>query len=512
MIFTRLRIENERDVRNRLGREVTLEEIYADADFSSIIDMPNAAIMQQEIKCEQRLWSPVYTTLQLIKKRRKRGDKIIFISDMYLPSSVIHAWLYQNSIFQEGDDIYISGEIGKTKNSGELYTHIAQLHNLKYSNWHHWGDNKISDYKQPKRLGIHPHLINIPYTPYEMYWRERLFCSKIQFNSICAGISRAINASYISSPSVDITTDIIAPLLCTYVYRVLKNAEKDQVKHLFFASRDAKILLDIAKVIHPYFPSIKNLQYFYVSRSALRESSSEDIISYFEQIGLANSQEKVGIIDTGSSGNQGCTFERINTILQSGGYNTAKGYFLHYQNAKDKSIYGEISEFPICYLSWLNPGDLQLLHSNVIEGFFTMTDDSSLKRYNKETLVFKDTDDLYYEDKSKLVNLHFDICIRWIQYAMDANLLPYLDNVFNNIAIPTLFDFWKRTPARYVKALVGYKIDNKPFVIEIRTKHLLKMVCGTKMAKWLIWKEGSMSLSIYGRILCKLRKIKNRHL
>ena len=507
MIFTRLRIENERDVRNRLGREVTLEEIYADADFSSIIDMPNAAIMQQEIKCEQRLWSPVYTTLQLIKKRRKRGDKIIFISDMYLPSSVIHAWLYQNSIFQEGDDIYISGEIGKTKNSGELYTHIAQLHNLKYSNWHHWGDNKISDHKQPKRLGIHPHLINIPYTPYEMYWRERLFCSKIQFNSICAGISRAIRASYEPSSTIDITVDVIAPLLCTYVYRVLKKAEKDQIKYLFFASRDAKILLAIAKEIHSFFPSILNLQYFNVSRSALRQSSLEDIISYFKQIGLANKTDKVGIVDTGCSGNPGCTFERINNALVQNGYMAAKGYFIHYQNPEDKSIYWEFSESPLCYLTYLKSGELQQYHSSIIEGFFTMTTDVSLDKYERSKLIFKESEDTCCANKETLVNLHFDICRHWIQYATQTQMLSYMDDICEQIALPTFIDFCQHAPKHYAEALLNCEVDDKPLLLKLSIVHLIRILSGEKMSNFLIWKEGGMSLSIVGWIIKIIKKL-----
>lgn len=510
MIFVRIRIESEREVRSHLGREVTLDEIYAEADFSCLTTLPNKLIMQQEIECEQQQWSPVITTLQLINQRRNEGDKIIFISDMYLPSSPIKEWLYQNSFFKEGDSIFISGEIGKTKYSGELYTYLADSLNLNFSQWNHWGDNKLSDCKRPKRHGIHSHLVNVSYTYYETYWRERLFCSKVQFNSICAGISRAIKASYEPSSTIDITVDVIAPLLCTYVYRVLKKAEKDQIKYLFFASRDAKILLAIAKEIHPFFPSIQNLQYFNVSRSALRQSSLEDIISYFKQIGLANKTDKVGIIDTGCSGNPGCTFERINNALVQNGYMAAKGYFIHYQNPRDKSIYWEFSESPLRYLTNLKSGELQQYHSSIIEGFFTMTTDVSLDKYERGKLIFKENDDTCCANKEAIVNLHFDICRHWIQYATQTQMLPYMDDICEQIAIPTFMDFCQHAPKHYAEALLNCEVDDKPLLLKLSFVHLIRILSGEKMSNFLIWKEGGMSLSLAGWIIKNIKKLQAR--
>lgn len=501
IIFVRIRIESEMEARFRLGREVTLEEIYQKADFSCITKLSNTTIMQQEIKCEQRLWSPINSSLNLINRQREKGDKIIFISDMYLPSKAIKEWLCINSFFHEGDKIFISGEIGKTKHSGELYTYIADDLNHKFSQWNHWGDNILSDYKQPKRLGIHSHLVDVPYTYYENLWRKRLFCPKVQYNSICAGISRAIKASYEPSPNVDITTDIIAPLLCSYVYRVLRDAHKNKIKHLYFASRDAKILLEIAKEIHSLFPSIVDLQYFYVSRSSLRQSSAENTISYFKHIGLANGKEKVGIVDTGCSGNQGCTFERINEILIQNGYMAARGYFLHYQNPKDDSIYWEFSESPLRYLTNLKPGDLQLYHSSLIEGFFTMTTDVSLDKYDIDKLIFKEKEDTCCKNKEVIVNLHFDICKRWIQYTIQTQMLDYIDNVCEQIAIPTFIDFCQYAPKHYTKALLDCRVDGKPLVLELSFVHLIKVLLGDKMSNFLIWKEGSMSLSAAGKII-----------
>lgn len=508
LLFVNIRINAEIKARQSINAEdITLDKIYEHADFSALTSLSREDLCSMEISTEMALWSPVYETQRIIESKRQRGDKIIFISDMYLPSACIKEWLRDNAIMQNGDALFVSGEIGYTKKTGHLYEYIAKELALPFKHWTHYGDYKLSDYIIPKKYRIHANLVAISHSPYQNKWIESSYNTKYQFASLCAGISRAICASYPKSPNVDFAADIIAPLLCTFVFRVMCNAQNENITSLFFASRDAKILHHIANELKPLFPNIQNLTYFFISRDAIKYSQKDDIIRYYKEIGLAQKNNKVGIVDTGSSGNSGCTFQLINSILSEYQYSTAKGYFFHYEHVNDTTIYSEVSACPLMYLSPKKFADLQMINSTLLEGFFTITMDRSLKSYTKEGIKFKANDDLSLTDREEISSLHFKICERWIKYAMECGLLNYLNNVFDTIALPTLLEFWNHPSPHYVLALNGYKIDGKDYISRISILNFVGLIFGIKTSKYLIWKEGSFTLSRWGEII---QYIKNK--
>ena len=95
--------------------------------------------------------------LDLIRDYRKRGKRILFISDMYLPSDFLRFQLRRFGFWEEGDRIYVSGEIGLTKYSGNLFRYIQREEKISRCSWKHVGDNTYSDYYVPKSMLIgHP--------------------------------------------------------------------------------------------------------------------------------------------------------------------------------------------------------------------------------------------------------------------------------------------------------------------------------------------------------------------
>jgi len=96
---------------------------------------------------------------------------------------------------------------------------------------------------------------------------------------------------------INTTKDITGPVFASYVFWVLKEAEKLGIHTLFFMARDGfvfKIIADsLAKM---YFPSIK-CKYFYCSRRAVK---SKLFVEYMTQEGL--NAANVGIVDSGWMG------------------------------------------------------------------------------------------------------------------------------------------------------------------------------------------------------------------
>ncbi|MBQ7004231.1 MAG: hypothetical protein IJN57_09770 [Oscillospiraceae bacterium] len=70
-----------------------------------------------------------------------------------------------------------------------------------------------------------------------------------------------------------LTLQVTAPVLFTYVWYVLREAERMGLKRLYFLARDGYVLLEIAKEIVKVCPVGLELRYLYCSRASLRMPS-----------------------------------------------------------------------------------------------------------------------------------------------------------------------------------------------------------------------------------------------
>lgn len=70
-----------------------------------------------------------------------------------------------------------------------------------------------------------------------------------------------------------LTIQVTAPVLLTYVWYVLREAEKSGLKRLYFLARDGYIMLKIAQEIAKVCPVGLDLRYLYCSRASLRMPS-----------------------------------------------------------------------------------------------------------------------------------------------------------------------------------------------------------------------------------------------
>ncbi len=70
-----------------------------------------------------------------------------------------------------------------------------------------------------------------------------------------------------------LTAQVTAPVLFTYVWHVLREAEALGLKRLYFLARDGYVLLEIAREIAKVHPVQAELRYLYCSRASLRMPS-----------------------------------------------------------------------------------------------------------------------------------------------------------------------------------------------------------------------------------------------
>lgn len=281
--------------RNTIKEHVTIEEIYSECDFSTLTNINNNDILCKEISVEESQLSPINNTLDIVRKYHDAGVSILYISDMYLPESFLKEQLDRFGFYKDGDELFISGTIGKSKASGSLFKYVKRKKNTKIFNWIHYGDNKFNDFISPLKHGISAKLLNTGYSFYQKKFLEydvKLTESPLSY---VAGISRSIMLKDKFSINRLFAADFIAPLYVSFVFMVLKDAKERGIQNLYFLSRDGLIFYKIAKVMEFIFPDI-SLHYLYVSRKSLYLPSIEEI-NHSSLSNLLTIQRKEDIID-----------------------------------------------------------------------------------------------------------------------------------------------------------------------------------------------------------------------
>lgn len=300
--FALARIEGEQKARALSGKEeVTLEDIYACCDFTGLTTMPNTEIANVEMEVERKLLVSVYAVRKQIEELHQRGCIVYYISDMYLPQSFLQELLIEHGLWQVNDKLYVSSACGKTKRTGNLYKHIAEENKRGFGQWIHQGDNRHSDYRIPRRLGIKATLVNHKYSVYEYFLFQQDFFPGFFVNQHLAGISKAVRLSFPGTSQYAFAADLVALLYVPFVYHILQDAVNNDIRRVFFLARDGYILYHIAQELQEMFPHIE-VKYLYVSRSSLyfpgmREITPESLASLTKtEFGFTN-ENRIEILE-----------------------------------------------------------------------------------------------------------------------------------------------------------------------------------------------------------------------
>lgn len=262
----RCRAEQEAAARTR-SKNPTLAEIYDDTALSGFPEYTPEELMLAEKQTEKEnlVVNPAVKTL--IEKKRDEGFRICFISDMYLDSRFLSDILRESGCLLEDEPVFVSCEQGARKADGKLFDNVRRL--LTPESWQHFGDNRHSDVKMPRKKGIKATLIDTRFTPIEQRMES---CSRGLREecalSVLAGLSRCARIRSGNDPFVSIAADHIAPAYIPYVRFIFEQARKDDVKQLYFLSRDSYILLKSAQKFLPEYSGI-TLHYLFLSRKSL---------------------------------------------------------------------------------------------------------------------------------------------------------------------------------------------------------------------------------------------------
>lgn len=500
--FVAARYEAQRSVQSP---SMTLQDIWNAFSWTHPQLKPKEELCLLEQETEREMLVPVLKMREKVNECRAKGHHIIFISDMYLSSNFLVGVMTEHGFMQDCDSLYVSCECGAEKRDGGLFKYIKEKEGLSYRSWRHIGDNKLGDYKTPRKLGIRASLINLEYTPYQKQWIDNDYSLGFQYTSIVAGLSRALRYSIEWTTHTDFVLDLIAPFYCSLVYRMMRDAEQKGIKRLYFCARDTYMMYKIASLYQPLFPTIEN-RFLYISRKSLYEGEEQAKIAYFQSVGLATKEDYVGIVDIRSSGR---TLVFLNDYFRERGFRTVRGYYFElFCSAADiQQVF-----YPFDYYAELSDrydvakavkiGTV----SQLFETFFSLNYLPKTINYSnasgKAEPVFStveedealEIDKVYIHDREYWANNHENLIILFANSYIKCGLNHYSDELFD-LSQKTVFGFITSPNKIYLEALrcLYGKRGGTSYLPFIREESWIRLLF--TRGKDSLWKQGTIGFN-----------------
>lgn len=250
--FTEARVLAEKKARAKYGREVTLDEIYAELASSGYPASGITAAKELELKVEFDVCVPHPEGRELFESAQKASCRLVIASDMYLPMSEVVAILTSCG-YSGWDRIFLSCECGVRKADGSMFAFMSKELGVQASHILHIGDNLKSDILRARSKGLHA-------------WH--MSRKKLESDDLAGGMVSALRDARVATkdPLVEFGYRAFGPLLAGLASWLAVRCEERRIEKVFFLARDGLIIKKAVELLGCAFPSST---YFYASRRAL---------------------------------------------------------------------------------------------------------------------------------------------------------------------------------------------------------------------------------------------------
>ena len=270
------------DAEARLGKDNSnIREIYGYmARRHRLDDATAAALMAEELRCEETLLYPRPDVRMLYDEAVRLGKRVIAISDMYLPGDILGPILKRKGYDLAA--VYVSCDYGARKSDGSLYESVLAAEDARPSEILHVGDNYQSDYVEAVRRNItavwNPSVFDRSFHNESVC--ERLFGEALRrdpiwsiflglsLNRLCGDESRT--PDNIASPKslrrfAEVT---LAPLVTAFCLFLVSDRDiQASYRKIHFASRDGWLPHKVYSIVREHLGGIEGV-YFYAGRRA----------------------------------------------------------------------------------------------------------------------------------------------------------------------------------------------------------------------------------------------------
>lgn len=274
--FQRARIRAEKIAnwrKRKISENATLHDVYSNFHWLLRTGFGTDDLVKAELELEQESIYAIDAIAAQISELRAAGHKVIFVSDMYLPSDLLMPVLRKSGVMTESDVLYVSCDSGLTKHSGRLFDHVLATEQVQPHELVHTGDNVWADVAMATRKGIETrHFTSAFLTPHE----ARIAGEKLPRSPGSSFLAAFSRRSRLAMPQPagtnphrldSVIHSVVVPLLVSYVLWVLEHARQTGTRRLYFVARDGEVLYKIAKELNIGDDAL-DLRYLYGSRRA----------------------------------------------------------------------------------------------------------------------------------------------------------------------------------------------------------------------------------------------------
>ena len=283
--FSHLRVQAEVQARrNQADAEPRLADIYQVlATQLGWTDDRRKSAEQAELALEQQSMTAVPRVQGWIQAARAAGKRIAFVSDMYLPVSVVREMLEKEKMAQPGDPILVSCEQRATKSSGTLFDRLLATLALPAGDVLHVGDHAHSDGTVPRSkglrtLGVHETHLN--------FFEQRFLAYQHDTNHLSGRLAAASRLARLAcvpgsaDPALrEIGTGLLGPWLACFALWTFERARRAGIKRLYFVSRDGQVMREIALAVQQRWADAAGIEcrYLHGSRIAWHHAAMNDL-------------------------------------------------------------------------------------------------------------------------------------------------------------------------------------------------------------------------------------------
>lgn len=240
----------------------SLDEIYECIQIDKAI---LEQLKQIEIETELEVCVCNYPIAEVFHMLKKKGKKLILISDMYLSSTVLTKMLKKCGI-NEYDFLFVSCEYGCRKTDGTLYQMVCRKIGVEPSQIAHVGDgwkNDIIRAKQNKLKTFHiPRVVN----QLEYYSRRGLSNEECFTYDTLLTIANN-NISLAKSEFEKLGIETLGPLVYGFTKWLYESLKNEHIHKVFFLAREGKIIKEVFDNL--FTDGTIQTEYFYASRRSI---------------------------------------------------------------------------------------------------------------------------------------------------------------------------------------------------------------------------------------------------
>lgn len=268
--FHDARIKAESECRRLSDKEdVTIDDIY------DTIPCEYRSLKEPEIQYERTLVFPIGPAVDLLKELKAEGRKIVLVSDMYLPATVIGDCLRRCDI--PFDDLFVSSSYGRTKHTGRLFDTVLEECGIGPGDIIHIGDNHRADVRMPGTRGIASIHVRKPMDMYlsvdprkSRYLSKRGSCGSSAI--VALDMIHVMNGSKDRSVWYETGFRFGGPLAYAYSMFIGSNVREGSLP--IFVSRDGYNLMRVTEIL---FPDMRKGVYVHAQRVLFQALSEHGI-------------------------------------------------------------------------------------------------------------------------------------------------------------------------------------------------------------------------------------------